>query len=231
MKKLFDFVDGAYFINLDHRLDKREIFENHFKELGILQYIERFKGYYPPDLGYKMLDNGKYEPIAYGKGCLQSHLGIIKLAKEKNLKNVLIFEDDAKFYLGGGYDPLMIINKAIEQLKTIENWELFYLGADAGTSQVEFNMVGENLIKAVEAICSHAILINSTIFDQILNDGNHQDTIDIYLTTRYSEKYLAYPMCVTQRCGIKNDMGWHNYAGLCEDYWLDKYNKKLNKLF
>jgi hypothetical protein len=231
MKKLFDFIDEAYYINLDHRTDKKEIIENHFNEMGIGQFVKRKKAFFPSDLGYPQLENGKYEALAYGKCCMYSHIEVIKEAKQKGFKNVLIFEDDAKFYTDGGYSPIKVITEAIEQLKKIPNWELFYLGTDPGTTFNEFDQVNRNLVKTIEAIGTHAVLVNHTIFDKIINEYIYHNAIDIYLTTTYRQKYLAYPMAVTQRCGITNDIGPHNYDGMCEEYWLDKYNKKLNKLF
>jgi GR25 family glycosyltransferase involved in LPS biosynthesis len=229
--KLFNFVDDAYYINLEHRTDKKEIIETHFRELGILDYVKRKNALSPPDLGYPILENGKYDPFSYGKCCLYSHVEIIKDAKERNLSNVLIFEDDAKFYTDGGYNPLEVIENSLLQLSKIDNWEIFYLGTNPGTSLKEFNLVDENLIKVIEAIGTHAVLISNRIFDKIINEYQNQNVFDIYLTMRYQEKYLAYPMAITQRCGIKNDIGWHNYDGLCEDFWLENYNKKINKLY
>ena len=91
--------------------------------------------------------------------------------------------------------------------------------------------MGENLVKVEEAICTHAVLYNSNIFDTIIKEYKTQSPIDIYLTTRFKEKYLVHPMVISQRCGLSNDIGWHNYNGLCEDYWLDRYNKKIIKLY
>jgi hypothetical protein len=229
--KLFDYIDEAYYINLDHREDKKEILENHLSDLGIKEYVKRRKAFYPPDLGYPKLENGNYDPFSYGRCCLHSHVELIKEAKERQSSNILLFEDDVKFYTDGGYNPLEVIQNAINQLRKITNWEIFYLGTNPGTSQTEFNLVDENLIKVVEAIGTHAVLINHTIFDRIISEYETQDTFDIYLTTRYKEKYLAYPMAAIQRCGVNNDIGWHNYGGLCDDFWLDNYNKKINKLY
>jgi len=229
--KLFNFIDEAYYINLDSRTDKKEILETHFKELGIFDFVKRRSAFSPPDLGYEQLSNGKYDPVSYSRCCLYSHVQLIKEAKEKKLANILLFEDDAKFYMKGNYNPLDIIQDAINQLKNIPDWELFYLGTDPGGALSEFNLVDKNLIKVVEAIGTHAILINHTIFDKIIKDYERQTAFDIYLTTNYKEKYLAYPMAVTQRCGIKNDIGWHNYDGLCEEYWIARYDKQINKLY
>ena len=130
--KLFNFVDEAYYINLDSRVDKKEIIEQHFKELGILEFVKRRSAFSPPDLGYSILENGKYDPVSYGRCCLYTHVQLIKEAKEKGLSNILLFEDDAKFYMEGEYHPLEVIQDSINQLQNFSNWELFYLGTDPG---------------------------------------------------------------------------------------------------
>lgn len=68
---------GVFYINLDHRTDRREQIEGELNKLG-LKY-ERFSAI--------KRDHG---PV----GCGLSHLAVLKIAKERNLKNVFIFEDD-----------------------------------------------------------------------------------------------------------------------------------------
>jgi hypothetical protein len=161
MKKLFDYVDKAFYINLDHRKDKNNIIINHFKELGIYDFVERQRGFTPDEMGYKLNKSGKYPNEGYSKACAYSQIEIIKKAKNQGLNNVLIFEDDAKFYLGGDYNPLEIIQTAINNLKKIPNWDIFYLGTNPGTRYDSFDLVAPNLVKSLEAIANHALIINS----------------------------------------------------------------------
>ena len=230
MKKLFDFVDGAFYINLDHRKDKNDIFIKHLQELNIYEFVEKQRGFTPDELGYKLKETGKYPDEGYSKACAYAQIEIIKKAKERGLSNVLIFEDDAEFYLNDNYDPLEIVANAIEAVKKISNWEFFYLGTNPGARDKTFDMVAPNLVKPLEAIANHAMLINSTVFDKILNDSldKNFNYIDIYFSNTFREKYLAYPLCVMQRCGIENDIGEHTYTGLCSDFWVEMYNKKIN---
>jgi len=227
--KLFNFIDGAFYINLDHRKDKNDIFTKHLNYLGIQSSVERQRGITPDELGYKLKESGKYPDEGYSKACAQSQIEIIKKAKKRGLRNVLIFEDDAEFYLSGGYNPLEIIDNAIASLRNIPDWEFFYLGTNPGARDKTFDMVAPNLAKPLEAIANHAMLINNTVFDTILNDSldTNFNYIDVYFSNTFKEKYLAYPLCVMQRCGIINDLGEHNYTGLCSDFWLDMYNKEL----
>jgi len=233
MNKLFNFIDGAFYINLDHRKDKNDMFINHLKELQIYDFVERQRGFTPDELGYKLKETGKYPDEGYSKACAYSQIEIIKKAKERGLSNVLLFEDDAEFYLDGDYNPLQVIETAISALKQIPNWDFFYLGTNPGARDKVFDMVAPNLVKPLEAIANHAMLINSTAFDRILNDSldKNFNYIDIYFSNNFKEKYMAYPLCVMQRCGVENDIGEKNYAGLCSHFWLEMYNKEINKTY
>lgn len=70
----------ALYINLDHRKDRKEEIENELKEKNIK--FERFPAI--------KNENGAI-------GCSKSHLNVIKLAKERKYKKIIIFEDDFEF--------------------------------------------------------------------------------------------------------------------------------------
>jgi GR25 family glycosyltransferase involved in LPS biosynthesis len=74
-------IDHVFYINLDKRQDRREHIEAQFVQYGI--DAERFSAIARPDQGIL--------------GCGQSHLEVIRLAKQRKYKNVLIFEDDFEF--------------------------------------------------------------------------------------------------------------------------------------
>ena len=70
----------TYCINLKERKNKKNYIKKHFKKFGISNY--------------KFFFAEKHEnPI---RGCLESHLAVIKLAIQNGAKAVLIFEDDVK---------------------------------------------------------------------------------------------------------------------------------------
>jgi GR25 family glycosyltransferase involved in LPS biosynthesis len=71
-------IDGVFYINLDRRTDRRAEIEEELGRLG-LPY-ERFPAIPHPTSGIV--------------GCGYSHLAILKMAKERGYRNVLIFEDD-----------------------------------------------------------------------------------------------------------------------------------------
>ena len=73
-------IDHIFYINLEHRIDRRSEFENEMKLMNLK--AERFNAI-------------KCDPGL--AGCGYSHLNVLKLAKERGYKNVLIFEDDFTF--------------------------------------------------------------------------------------------------------------------------------------
>ena len=73
-------IDHIFYINLASRLDKRENIECELHNFGLIG--ERFDAIYHK------------EGIV---GCAKSHLEVLKLAKARGYKNVLILEDDFMF--------------------------------------------------------------------------------------------------------------------------------------
>ena len=76
-------IDHIFYINLDRRPDRREEIENELAMYGLSEKSERFTAFDTPGKGIV--------------GCTYSHLEVIKLAKERQYKNVLILEDDFLF--------------------------------------------------------------------------------------------------------------------------------------
>ena len=75
-------IDHIFYINLDKRVDRKELFEAELIKYELT--AERFPGiYYPPPRGIV--------------GCGKSHLQVLELAKLRKYKNVLICEDDFYF--------------------------------------------------------------------------------------------------------------------------------------
>jgi glycosyl transferase family 25 len=75
-----DHIDKIVYINLDHRTDRRKEIETELKQKG---------------LSYERFPAIKEERGAIG--CCKSHLAVLKKAREKGYKNILVFEDDFHF--------------------------------------------------------------------------------------------------------------------------------------
>lgn len=77
---LENYIPMIFYINLDHRTDRKELLEKELNELGLP--FERFSAI----------------KDSFGAvGCSKSHLAVLKLARERNYPRVLILEDDFTF--------------------------------------------------------------------------------------------------------------------------------------
>jgi glycosyl transferase, family 25 len=77
---LADYIPMVFYINLDHRTDRKEALEKELDELG--------------------LPNERFSAIKHSfgaVGCSKSHVAVLKLAKERKYPRVLILEDDFTF--------------------------------------------------------------------------------------------------------------------------------------
>lgn len=76
-------IPKIFYINLDKRTDRREQIENELHKYNLYDKSERFPAIHTPDQGIL--------------GCTMSHLAVLRLAKERNYKQILILEDDFYF--------------------------------------------------------------------------------------------------------------------------------------
>lgn len=224
--RIQEFVDGGFYINLDHRKDKNEVMVNQLKSLGLNEFIERFSAVAAFDtIDYRVTDNEKM--FLLGKATSQSHKNIIQIAKDRNYKNVLVLEDDALFH--NNDIAISIIEKSLDELSKIEDWDVFFLGANLHDK--ELNLQSDHLVKCDCCISSHAYILNGKCFDKVLSNGFDKpfDVMDIFLNNQFKNKYITYPATVIQRGGNVTDLGGH--MSMSEEFWLSHYNKPIIKNF
>lgn len=178
---IYDFFDAAYYINLDSRPDRREAFERRSEEAGI--EAERFAAICPPPVPLsKTTDEREHFKI----GCKMSHDGCVQLAKERNQKRILIFEDDCVFVP----DFADKFPRYVDELKMVEDWDMCFLG---GSPEPAFLKKGDvctqetsNLFLNPGAVWgAHAYAMNSQFYDKVLNFGAFPaDIAFIYIPNR-----------------------------------------------
>lgn len=213
-----NFFDDAYYINLDYRIDRKESFEFESKKIGLIanrypgilysenDFPEKIKEYYENALDKNTFqwEESKKKKCAE-LGCAYSHVGIIKEAKAKNLKNVLIFEDDCVFLDSWNENIQDIINEIIS---FDNNWDLIYFGG-AIPGSINFNQ-NKKLTEINGGIyCLHAYAVNSRFYDKILsyNPLDCTDThIDIMLMNIPGKNYLPKNIMAVQKGNIFSDI-------------------------
>jgi GR25 family glycosyltransferase involved in LPS biosynthesis len=125
----------------------------------------------------------------------QSHLDVIKFAKDLEFDNVCIFENDVLFHK----DFNQIFDIATEALDDTE-WDILYLGAIYNYQDsfwITNKFENETLFKAVKgAMCSHGYILNKSAITKIIEDfdkcveNGKYFIIDQFLS--YATEHLNY---------------------------------------
>lgn len=185
--KVWDYFEEIYCINLDRRTDRWEHAKLEFLNVGVLDRVKRISAIEHKD--------GRI-------GLIKSFLKIFKDVKSREVKNVLIFEDDVKFIMEN--NPIKTLEKSIEQTGNID-WSLFYLGAN---THEKCNLIKPNLILLKNAFAAHAIAYSHKTYNTIINKFENTNEIksindinDVFFCKEIQNKrtsFLVNPMIATQ---------------------------------
>ena len=123
--------------------------------------------------------------------CKLSHLRLIKYAKDKGYKNILIFEDDARlvdgfidklesivqrvtngklFFFDGHFQTMEIV------IKNAPFWQMLYLGVNHINPPVE---IDGNLCRVITGFTTHAYAVNCTAYDLLLSALDYRGQADV----------------------------------------------------
>ena len=137
---MWEFIDKAVYINLDHREDRRQIMNQFFQEAGVpSEKVERFSAI----------------RHAVGiVGCAMGHIEILKKAKREGWKALLILEDDMKWVP----DSYARIEKLVTETP---NWDVCMLtGLYMESAPPRVNI----------AFCTNAYIVKQHYYDTLLNN-------------------------------------------------------------
>jgi glycosyl transferase family 25 len=155
IKSLAD-ITNAFYINLEHRKDRKEHVEREMKTMGIP--VERF-------------DAIKMSIGAIG--CSMSHLQVLQNALNNNSDHVLIVEDDIQFL-----EPEIFktnFNRFLE--KHGNNWDVILL---AGNNVGPYELVDETCIKVSSCQTTTGYLVNGHYIKKLLK--NFKTGLDNFIT-------------------------------------------------
>lgn len=140
-------IDHIFYINLEKRTDKRELIEAELHNFGLVG--ERFDAIYDVDTA---------------SGCSKSHLAVLKLAKSRGYKNVIILEDDFTF----------LVSK--EDFETELAQFFAQYSGNFDVCMLSYNMLQHvtlgddtNVNKVVEAQTASGYLVNSHYYDKLID--------------------------------------------------------------
>jgi hypothetical protein len=179
-------ADGGFYINLDFRIDRKTKVEEQLKKFNIIG-VERMPA----------VIKGQYA------GCGESHKNIIKEAKNKGMKSVLIFEDD--FYImdppsNGFVNDNSTFNKMFNTIldqASFLNWDVLFFGTILHAPLIK---VSKNLGKIQAAKSAHAFIIKESLYDLILDWSYEKyDQLDHYFYTTLQKSHIfltTYPALI-----------------------------------
>jgi glycosyl transferase family 25 len=148
-------IDKIIYINLEKRTDRRTEIENELAKFE-LPY-ERFNA-----IEYKGPYNKSYSDIKGAIGCGYSHLQVLKIAKERGYKNILILEDDFTFLVS----KEEFENQMTKLFNDVGDFDVCMLSFN---SQKEEPVLGKDyLTRVLEAYSGAAYIVNNHYYDEII---------------------------------------------------------------
>ena len=141
-------IEKIVYINLKKRQDRKEEIEEELTKYKLT--AERFEGIYQ-------------EPPRGIIGCTKSHLAVLKMAKERNYKNILILEDDFYFC-----EEEYLITKNIQLLfKKKPKFDVCFLSYHLHEGEVD--MENPFLTKVVFSTTASGYIVNNHYYDTLIN--------------------------------------------------------------
>ena len=176
-RNICNIVDKTFCVSLIDRKDRRQKMKKHLKKRKI-----QFKFY-----------NAVKNTQNPAKGCLQSHLNIIRQAKQKKLKAIMIIEDDCFF------------NKKPVLPNPPNDWDMLYLGGNL--EEVIEKNDGDKWIK-MRCWTTHSYIIKQNMYDIIIKGLSKYDKeIDRFYCEEIHKKYNCYmsdPQITKQMSGYSD---------------------------
>ena len=142
-------IDMTIYINLNRREDRRKLIEN---ELNTLKY-ERYEAVDMPHMGIY--------------GCMLSHLNVLKLARERGYKNILILEDDFTF---------LVSKEEFQQNLT----DFFKTNINYDVCMISYNLHEK---EDIENSVVSRVLFAQTASGYIVNSNYYDTLIELYEQT------------------------------------------------
>lgn len=187
--KIQEFFDKGYYINLDRRKDRRGYIESTLTDINLFQFCERVSA----------VDGiNETSPIKKQYYCSDSHHKVFNLALESNLDKIVVFEDDFAIYDCEEYKGLSNIEKALDQLTDIPDWDMIYFGGYIFDNVVK--KVNSNLLKVDTILALHGYGISKSGITKLQLHQPYQDCqLDGWIGQRpYINKYVVYPFSTFQ---------------------------------
>ena len=158
--KFMDFFDRAYVINLPSRKDRRQEIMRELKNTDMSFTPGKFE-LFP---AIRPENPGSFKSIGY-RGAFLSHLSVLKKAKEEDLRNVLIMEDDLQLRKDFKQYEEIIIEELSES-----NWDIAHFGYGGNRCDSNKEVSLPILQPFSESIIgAQFYAVNGKTFDKLIN--------------------------------------------------------------
>jgi hypothetical protein len=209
--KINEFFNEAYYINMNRRTDRKKIMDKTIQDLGWENFLFRFPAFEVPI-------TSTYEERTGASGL--SHQTIIKNAMEKDLDNILIFEDDFYFKEGG----MEAVEAALDQLQNFPDWDLLYLGGNLLDPSI--NLVTDNLFRWNGMYCIHAYAVNKRAYKKCMEFKPGVDVpFDAWIYPHFKNKFCVWPFSVSQFESFSDNVSGH--IGI-DDILTNSFKRPVN---
>jgi glycosyl transferase family 25 len=143
--KLEDFK-YIYYINLDHRTDRKEHLIKEFATLGV-NCTTRFNA---------------IRNVNGAIGCTLSHIKVLQDAKINGLPYIMIVEDDIQFT-----NPELFKNQLTGLLTSGESWDVILV---AGNNLPPYKKVNDFCVKVAQCQTSTGYIVKADYYDTLINN-------------------------------------------------------------
>ena len=141
-------ITNIFYINLEHRTDRKEHVEAQLSKIGFKNF-ERFNAI--------KMENGAV-------GCSMSHLKVLQQALKSGLDHILIVEDDIEFL-----DPELFKTQLEKflQNRTSSNWDVVLI---AGNNMPPYETVDDTCVKVSRCQTTTGYLVNGHYIEKLMNN-------------------------------------------------------------
>jgi|TARA_B110000967_G_C18863831_1_gene551564 glycosyl transferase, family 25 len=140
-------IEHIFYINLDKRKDRKSQLEQEMKKVG--WNAERYSGIYS-------------SPPRGIVGCGKSHLNVLKIAKDRLYKNVLILEDDFTFI-----ESKEVIEQELQQLFDLRpDFDVCFLSYNLKKGKIEADF--PFLTRVFNSSTASAYIVKNHYYDKLI---------------------------------------------------------------
>ena len=171
-------IDVVYYINLDHRTDRKDLFLEEMQKINIPSHkIIRIPGVYKPGKG--------------DWGCSLSHLHAIKSFDESNYQHCIIFEDDFVFT----QEPAFV-HSTIQSVFDMDTpYDVCMLSCSSGKTEPTTNPL---LLKLYEGQTASGYMVSKTFSKTLLQNFQEGSKLIEHSYLRGKGDSIQHDFCIDQ---------------------------------